>query len=135
MRVGKNRFAESLRCVFFVSFIATFVTLPVSANHKNKDITGIATVPCSNIIMFQQNPATQKDVTGCVQKLIAKVNKSAVEETNSPNAPQVSLTPVLLWFGTLLYCGLDPSQPLVKASLRLIDAEWDKLRENSKKDL
>ena len=130
-----KRFAESLRSVFLVIFIATFVPLPVSANHKDKDITGIATVPCSNIIMFQQNPATQKDVTGWVQNLIAKVNKSAVEETNSPNAPQVSLTPELLWFGTLLYCGLDPSQPLVKASLLLIDAEWDKLRENSKKDL
>ena len=128
-------FAKSLGCVFLVSIIAIFVPLPVSANHKANDITGIATVPCSNIIMFQQNPATQKDVTGWVQKLIAKVNKSAVEETNSPNAPQVSLTPELLWFGTLLYCGLDPSQPLVKASLRLIDAEWDKLRENSKKDL
>ena len=128
-------FVKSLRCVFLVSFFAAFVPLPVSANHKGKDITGIATVPCSNIIMFQQNPATQKDVTGWVQKLVAKVNKSAVEETDSPNAPQVSLTPELLWFGTLLYCGLDPSQPLVKASLRLIDAEWDKLRENSKKDL
>ena len=128
-------FAKTLRCVFLVSFFAAFVPLPVSANHKGKDITGIAAVSCSNIIMFQQNPATQKDVTGWVQKLIAKVNKSAVEETDSPNAPQVSLTPELLWFGTLLYCGLDPSQPLVKASLRLIDAEWDKLRENSKKDL
>ena len=127
--------ANFLRCLFMVSFFAAFVPSSVSANHKGRDITGIATVPCSNIIMFQQNPATQKDVTGWVQKLIAKVNKSAVEETNSPNAPQVSLTPELLWFGTLLYCGLDPSQPLVKASLRLIDAEWDKLRENSKKDL
>jgi hypothetical protein len=85
--------------------------------------------------MFQENSVTQKDVTGWVQKLVAKVNKSALDETASPNAPQVKLTPELLWFGTLLYCGLDPSQPLVKASLRLIDAEWDKLRENSKKDL
>ena len=128
-------FARCIRCVFLVSFFAAFVPLSASASHKGKDVTGIATVPCSNIIMFQQNPATQKDVTGWVQKLIAKVNKSAVEQTNSPNAPQVSLTPELLWFGTLLYCGLDPSQPLVKASLRLIDAEWDKLRENNKKDL
>ena len=128
-------FTKCLKCVFLVSFFAAFVPLSVSASHKGKDVTGIATVPCSNIIMFQQNPATQKDVTGWVQKLIAKVNKSAVEQTNSPNAPQVSLTPELLWFGTLLYCGLDPSQPLVKASLRLIDAEWDKLRENNKKDL
>ena len=128
-------FAKSLRCFVLVSFFAALAPLSVLANHKGRDITGIATVPCSNIIMFQQNPATQKDVTGWVQKLIAKVNKSAVEDNNSPNAPQVSLTPELLWFGTLLYCGLDPSQPLVKASLRLIDAEWDKLRENRKKDL
>ena len=128
-------FARCIRCVFLVSFFAALAPLSVLANLIGRDITVIATVPCSNIIMFQQNPATQKDVTGWVQKLIAKVNKSAVEETNSPNAPQVSLTPELLWFGTLLYCGLDPSQPLVKASLRLIDAEWDKLRENTKKDL
>ena len=85
--------------------------------------------------MFQENPVTQKDVTGWVQGLVAEVNKSALEKTKNLEAPQVELTADLLWFGTLLYCGLDPSQPLVKASLRLIDAEWDKLKEGTKKDL
>ncbi len=127
--------AKSLALFFFSTFLSVGVVATVSANHADDAISGIATVPCSNIIRFQENPVTQKDVTGWVQKLIAKVNKSAIEETASPNVPQVELTPELLWFGTLLYCGLDPSQPLVKASLRLIDAEWDKLRENSKKDL
>ena len=106
-----------------------------SAHHVSSGLSGIAAVPCSNIIMFQENPVTQKDVTGWVQKLVAEVNKSALEKTENPEAPQVELTPDLLWFGTLLYCGLDPSQPLVKASLRLIDAEWDKLKEGTKKDL
>jgi len=46
----------------------------------------------------------------------------------------VALTPDILWFGTLLYCGLDPAQPLVKASLKLIDAEWDKLKRNARRD-
>lgn len=130
-----RRVAKSFGFVFLASLFVFLVPLTVSANHTGKEMTGIAAVPCSNVIMFQKNPATQKDVTGWVQKLIAKVNKSAIEEAASPDAPQVSLTPELLWFGTLLYCGLDPSQPLVKASLRLIDAEWDKLREKSKKDL
>ena len=130
-----KRVAVSITSIFLTSFFTVIAPLSVWANHTDKEITGIAAVPCSNIIMFQENPVTQKDVTGWVQKLVAMVNKSAVEEMASPNAPQVKLAPELLWFGTLLYCGLDPSQPLVKASLRLIDAEWDKLREISKKDL
>ena len=32
-----------------------------------------------------------------------------------------------------LYCGLDPKQPLVKATMRMIDAEWDKIREQKKR--
>ena len=130
-----KRVAISIRSLFLTSFFTVIAPLSVWANNTDKEITGIAAVPCSNIIMFQENPVTQKDVTGWVQKLVAMVNKSAVEEMASPNAPQVKLAPELLWFGTLLYCGLDPSQPLVRASLRLIDAEWDKLREISKKDL
>ena len=130
-----KRFAKRFGYCFLASFFAFVAPLTVWANHTDKGITGIAAVPCSNIIMFQENPVTQKDVTGWLQKLVSMVNKSAVEEMSSPNAPQVKLTPELLWFGTLLYCGLDPSQPLVRASLRLIDAEWDKLREISKKDL
>ena len=39
------------------------------------------------------------------------------------------MSPELQWFATLLYCGLDPKQPLVKATMRMIDAEWDKMRE------
>ena len=122
---------------FFVLtvFFAVANSSSSSAHHISNDLSGIAAVPCSNIIMFQENPVTQKDVTGWVQKLVAEVNKSALEKTENPEAPQVELTPDLLWFGTLLYCGLDPSQPLVKASLRLIDAEWDKLKEGTKKDL
>ena len=130
-----KRVAIAIRSLFLTGFFTVIAPLSVWANHTDKEITGIAAVPCSNIIMFQENPVTQKDVTCWVQKLVAMVNKSAVEEMASPNAPQVKLAPELLWFGTLLYCGLDPSQPLVKASLRLIDAEWDKLREISKKDL
>ena len=106
-----------------------------SAHHVSNGLSGIAAVPCSNIIMFQENPVTQKDVTGWVQELVAEVNKSALEKTKNVEVPQVELTPDLLWFGTLLYCGLDPSQPLVKASFRLVDAEWDKLKEETKKDL
>ena len=125
----------------FLSFFVLAVLFVVvnsfnsSAHHVSNGLSGIAAVPCSNIIMFQGNPVTQKDVTGWVQKLVAEVNKSALEKTDNLEAPQVELTPDLLWFGTLLYCGLDPSQPLVKASLRLIDAEWDKLKEGTKKDL
>ena len=130
-----KRVAKSIRSLLLTSFFTVIAPLAVWANHTDRGITGIAAVPCSNIIMFQENPVTQKDVTGWLQKLVSMVNKSAVEEMSSPNAPQVKLTPELLWFGTLLYCGLDPSQPLVKASLRLIDAEWDKLREISKRDL
>ena len=126
---------KPLSLFLFSAFLSVGIVATASANHGDDAISGIAAVPCSNIIRFQENPVTQKDVTGWVQKLVAKVNKSAIDEAAGPNAPQVELTPELLWFGTLLYCGLDPSQPLVKASLRLIDAEWDKLRENSKKDL
>ena len=121
---------------FVLTVLFSVANLPnSSAHHVSNGMSGIAAVPCSNIIMFQENPVTQKDVTGWVQKLVAEVNKSALEKTENPEAPQVELTPDLLWFGTLLYCGLDPSQPLVKASLRLIDAEWDKLKEGTKKDL
>ena len=84
--------------------------------------------------MFQNNPVTQKDVTGWVQTLIAEINKSAVKKSGGSGIPQVALTPDILWFGTLLYCGLDPAQPLVKASLKLIDAEWDKLKRNARRD-
>jgi hypothetical protein len=96
--------------------------------------SGIGSVPCSNILMFQNNPVTQKDVTGWVQTLIAEINKSAVKKSGGSGIPQVALTPDILWFGTLLYCGLDPAQPLVKASLKLIDAEWDKLKRNARRD-
>ena len=125
---------------FFSVFVLTVLFVVVnsftsSAHHVSNGLSGIAAVPCSNIIMFQENPVTQKDVTGWVQELVAEVNKSALEKTKNVEVPQVELTPDLLWFGTLLYCGLDPSQPLVKASFRLIDAEWDKLKEENKNDL
>jgi hypothetical protein len=105
----------------------------VSAAQDASGLFAIGSVPCSNILMFQNNPVTQKDVTGWVQKLVAEVNKSAVKKSGETNIPQVVLTPDMLWFGTLLYCGLDPEQPLVKASLRLIDAEWDKLQQNHRR--
>ena len=69
-----------------------------------------------------------------VSSLIAEINKSAVKKSGGSGIPQVALTPDILWFGTLLYCGLDPAQPLVKASLKLIDAEWDKLKLNARRD-
>ncbi len=105
----------------------------MSAAQDASGLFAIGSVPCSNILMFQNNPVTQKDVTGWVQKLVAEVNKSAVKKSGETNIPQVVLTPDMLWFGTLLYCGLDPAQPLVKASLRLIDAEWDKLKQNTRR--
>lgn len=105
----------------------------VSTAQDPSGFFAIGSVPCSNILMFKNNPVTQKDVTGWVQKLIAEVNKSAVKKSGGTDIPQVALTPDMLWFGTLLYCGLDPAQPLVKASLRLIDAEWDKLQRTTRR--
>ena len=65
-----------------------------------------------------------------VQKFVDQVN----EEMSSEQSPKekVALSPELQWFATLLYCGLDPSQPLVKATMRMIDAEWDKMQEQKK---
>ena len=40
--------------------------------------------------------------------------------------------PELQRFATLLYCGLDTKQPLVRATMRMIDAEWEKMREHKK---
>jgi len=101
---------------------------------KARNFTNSKTFFDKNILMFQNNPVTQKDVTGWVQTLIAEINKSAVKKSGGSGIPQVALTPDILWFGTLLYCGLDPAQPLVKASLKLIDAEWDKLKRNARRD-
>ncbi|MBT4353754.1 MAG: hypothetical protein HOD13_04250 [Rhodospirillaceae bacterium] len=124
----------SLRVAIFSLLFFGGLGSGVLAAKDVSGFSGIGSVPCSNILMFQNNPVTQKDVTGWVQALIAEINKSAVKKSGGSGIPQVALTPDILWFGTLLYCGLDPAQPLVKASLKLIDAEWDKLKRNARRD-
>jgi hypothetical protein len=48
----------------------------VSAAQDASGLFAIGSVPCSNILMFQNNPVTQKDVTGWVQKSLKIVMAS-----------------------------------------------------------
>ena len=109
----------------------SFTAFPASAYHSGSTNLGVGAVQCSYILAYQENPAAQKDIRMWVQKFVDQVN----EEMSSKRSPKekVALSPELQWFATLLYCGLDPKQPLVKATMRMIDAEWDKIREQKKR--
>ena len=123
-------FAFLKRYLFAVSLIASSAALPASAYHSSSKNLGVGAVQCSYILAYQENPAAQKDIRMWVQKFVDQVN----EEMSSKQSPKekVAMSPELQWFATLLYCGLDPKQPLVKATMRMIDAEWDKMREQKK---
>ena len=118
------------RFVLAFLLIVSSTALPAAAYHSSSKNLGVGAVQCSYILAYQENPAAQKDVRIWVQKFVDQVN----EEMSSKQSPKekVALTPELQWFATLLYCGLDPSQPLVKATMRMIDAEWDKMQEQKK---
>ena len=124
-------FAFLKRFLFAFSLIISSNALPAAAYHSGSKNLGVGAVQCSYILAYQENPAAQKDIRMWVQKFVDQVN----EEMSSKQSPKekVALSPELQWFATLLYCGLDPTQPLVKATMRMIDAEWDKIREQKKR--
>ena len=126
-------FAFLKRYLFAASLIVSSTALPASAYHSSVKNLGVGAVQCSYILAYQENPAAQKDIRMWVQKFVDQVN----EEVSSKKSPKekVAMSPELQWFATLLYCGLDPKQPLVRATMRMIDAEWDKMREQKKRDL
>ena len=123
-------FAFLKRYLFAASLIVSSTALPASAYHSSSKNLGVGAVQCSYILAYQENPAAQKDIRMWVQKFVDQVN----EEMSSKKSPKgkVAMSPELQWFATLLYCGLDPKQPLVRATMRMIDAEWDKMREQKK---
>ncbi len=125
-----TRFAFLKRYIFAFALIVSSTALPASAYHSSSKNLGVGAVQCSYILAYQENPAAQKDIRLWVQKFVDQVN----EEMSSKQSPKekVELSPELQWFATLLYCGLDPKQPLVKATMRMIDAEWDKIQEQKK---
>ena len=122
--------ASLIRYLFAFSLIVSFSTLPASAYHSSSKKLGVGAVQCSYILAYQENPAAQKDIRMWVQKFVDQVNETMSSE-QSPKK-KVALSPELQWFATLLYCGLDPKQPLVRATMRMIDAEWDKMKEQKK---
>ena len=125
-----SNFASLKWYLFAVSLLGAFTALPASAYHSSSKNLGVGAVQCSYILAYQENPAAQKDIRMWVQEFVDQVN----EEMSSKRSPKekVALSPELQWFATLLYCGLDPKQPLVKATMRMIDAEWDKMQEQKK---
>ena len=124
-------FAFLKQRLFAFSLMFAFSAFPASAYHSGSTNLGVGAVQCSYILAYQENPAAQKDIRMWVQKFVDEVN----EEMSSKRSPKekVVLSPELQWFATLLYCGLDPKQPLVKATMRMIDAEWDKIQEQKKR--
>ena len=115
-----------------LSLIVSFTALPASAYHSSSKNLGVGAVQCSYILAYQENPTAQKDIQMWVQKFVDQVNEEMSSEQSANEKPKVALSPELQWFATLLYCGLDPKQPLVKATMRMIDAEWDKIKEQKK---
>ena len=67
-----------------------------------------------------------------ITNIASKKQLDSSLESKKKTRPMVALDPELLWFATLLYCGLDPNQPLVRATMKMIDAEWDKIEEQNK---
>ena len=125
-----TNFASLKPYLVVLSLIVSSTALPASAYHSSNKNLGVGAVQCSYILAYQENPAAQKDIRMWVQKFVDQVNEEMSSEQSSKE--KVALSPELQWFATLLYCGLDPSQPLVKATMRMIDAEWDKMQEQKK---
>ena len=123
-------FAFLKRYLFAASLIVSSTALPASAYHSSSKNLGVGAVQCSYILAYQENPAAQKDIRTWVQKFVDQVNEEMSSKQSSKE--KVAMSSELQWFATLLYCGLDPKQPLVKATMRMIDAEWDKMREQKK---
>lgn len=117
------------KCLFALSIIVFSTALPASAYHSSGKDLGVGAVQCSYILAYQENPAAQKDIRMWVQRFVDRVNEEMSSKKAPKEKPKVALSPELQWFATLLYCGLDPNQPLVKATMRMIDAEWDKMQE------
>ena len=123
-------FAFLKRYLFAASLIVSSTALPASAYHSSVKNLGVGAVQCSYILAYQENPAAQKDIRMWVQRFVDQVNEEMSSKQSAKE--KVAMSPELQWFATLLYCGLDPKQPLVKATMRMIDAEWDKMREQKK---
>lgn len=117
------------QCLFALSIMVSYTALPALAYHSSGKDLGVGAVQCSYILAYQENPAAQKDIRMWVQKFVDRVNAEMSSKKAPKEKPMVELSPELQWFATLLYCGLDPNQPLVKATMRMIDAEWDKMQE------
>jgi len=115
--------------LFALSLIVSLTAFPAFAYHSSSKNLGVGAIQCSYILAYQEDPTAQKDIRMWVQKFVDQVNEE-MSSVQSPNEkPKVALSPELQWFATLLYCGLDPKQPLVRATMRMIDAEWDKMKE------
>ena len=122
-------------CLFVFSLFVSSTALPASAYHSSGKDLGVGAVQCSYILAYQENPVAQKDIRMWVQKFVDQVNEEMSSKRAPKDKPKVALSPELQWFATLLYCGLDPNQPLVNATMRMIDAEWDKMRKQRKRPL
>ena len=126
-------FTPLKQCLFAFLLFASSAAFPASAYHSSGKDLGVGAVQCSYILAYQENPAAQKDIRMWVQNFVDQVNKKMSSQKVPKEKPKVALSPELQWFATLLYCGLDPNQPLVKATMRMIDAEWDKMQEQKKR--
>ena len=115
-------------CLLFASACFNSAT----AYHGSLGQLGVGSVQCAFVLAHRENPVAQKDIRVWVQGFIDKVNSETSLESHKNTRPMVALDPELLWFATLLYCGLDPNQPLVRATMKMIDAEWDKIEAQNK---
>ena len=126
-------FTSWKKCLFALSITAFSTAFPASAYHSSGKDLGVGAVQCSYILAYQENPAAQKDIRKWVKRFVDRVNEEMSSKKAPKEKPRVALSPELQWFATLLYCGLDPNQPLVRATMRMIDAEWDKMQERKKR--
>ena len=126
-------FTSWKKWLFTLSIIAFSTAFPASAYHSSGKDLGVGAVQCSYILAYQENPAAQKDIRKWVKRFVDRVNEEMSSKKSPKEKPRVALSPELQWFATLLYCGLDPNQPLVRATMRMIDAEWDKMQERKKR--
>ena len=122
-----SKFLQQGLFAYFLTL--SFMVAPASAYHSSGKDLGVGAVQCSYILAYQENPKAQEDIRTWVKKFVDQVNEKMSSENAQKEKPKVALSPELQWFATLLYCGLDPNQPLVKATMRMIDAEWDKMQE------
>ncbi len=119
--------------LYAASLALSLMAAPASAYHSTGKDLGVGAVQCSYILAYQENPKAQEDIRTWVKKFVDQVNEKMSSENAQTEKPKVALSPDLQWFATLLYCGLDPNQPLVKATMRMIDAEWDKMQEKKER--